>query len=153
MIRIVEANRSGLLRRALAIAIVLGVLLFPATCSHAAGPHSLFIDPRQTTDHDPDQHASLHPDHRRHLPPERPARHETASAAGHPGGTPAWSGLPDVMQMSMLAGGWLLVTPQAMELPVAPAPGSLRAAPTLRGTPVSVDVPPPRALVTTSAAA
>jgi hypothetical protein len=144
MIPIVEANRPGLLQRALAIAIVLGVLLFPATCSHAAGPHSLFIDPRQTADRDPGQHASLHPDHRRHLPAERPAGHETVPADGHPGGTPVWTGLPDVMQMSILAGGWLLVTPQAMVLPTTPAPESLRAAPTPRGTAVPVDVPPPR---------
>ena len=149
---LVTPNATVLLRRAMAVAIVLGILLFPATCSHAAGPHSLFIDPRETAA--PAAHAH-HPaangDHRPSA--EGSTGHQATGTAEQPASGLAWTDLPGTMLMSLTASVILLSTPTGVLLPTAQAPESLRRAGALRATPVPVDVPPPRDQDASSAAA
>jgi hypothetical protein len=133
---------------------VLGILLFPATCSHAAGPHSLFIDPRETASPAAHEHADHPAANGDHQPSAAGSiGHQSTGTAEHPAGGLAWTDLPGTMLMSLAASVILLSTPQGVTLPTAQAPESLRRAPALRATPVPVDVPPPRAQDASSAAA
>jgi len=50
--------RAHLLRHLLVASIVLGMLLVPATCANATGPHSLFMTPM--AQHDPSMHHGKH---------------------------------------------------------------------------------------------
>ncbi len=49
--------------RGLAILITLSLLLIPATCANAAGPHSLFDDPMASHEHHTGKSKSSHGDH------------------------------------------------------------------------------------------
>jgi hypothetical protein len=49
--------------RGLAFLLTLSLLLVPATCADASGPHSIFVDPMATHDHHSDHEAHHHDDH------------------------------------------------------------------------------------------
>jgi len=145
VIDVVGPNSMVLLRRMVAITILLGILLFPATCSHAAGPHSLFIDPREPAApaaHPHMQHPASHAAH--HSSADQISGHESAGAAGQPASRLSWSDLPSTMRMSLAAGVMLLGIPQPMVIPTGDGPAAPQAEPALRATHVPVDVPPPR---------
>ncbi len=142
MIDLIKPNSTALLRRAVAMAIVLGVLLFPATCSHAAGPHSLFIDPRQSASSGKHDHAHHPASHAGQLSADQTAGPGSASG---PADSLTWTDLPSTMGMSLAASTMLLSIPQMLAIPTAQVSQSLQGVQILRGTAVPVEVPPPRA--------
>jgi hypothetical protein len=129
-----------LIRRSLTVAILFGVLLVPATCANAAGPHSLYVDPREpapTAAHRHHAHAGA--------APGAPERHGAAGAAGQPAGRQTMSDLPATMLMSIASSTIFLTIPQVTSIPSAQSPEPPVDTTPLRGTPVRIDVPPPRA--------
>lgn len=127
------ASQFNRVRRSLTAAILLGLLLVPATCSHAAGPHSLFIDPR-----DESPQAAAHPHH-----PGDQAE-EPVAATGQPGNRPSAHDLPSSLLVSLAASAIHLDIPQLLAIPATQLPESLRAIPVPAGVAAVVDVPPPR---------
>jgi hypothetical protein len=132
-------------RRGIAVAMVIGLLLFPATCAHATGPHSLFIDPRAASEPSSQRHAYGHAPASGHGSPAR--QHAAAiPGAGHawPAGAPVMESLPDVMLMVIAATTMVAVLPDAVIMPDTPAPPLPGIEPKPAASAPTVEVPPPR---------
>lgn len=123
----------------LVVALVGGLLLFPATCAHAAGPHSVFLDPRVEVTATPGVAAHHH--HHHHAPSRVVER---ALPVPECTGQERFSEFPDTMAMmataAALAPTALLLPPA---LPVAPRIPARAAAPLLALF-LAPDAPPPR---------
>ncbi len=141
-------QRHGL-RRSLVLAILLGLLLIPATCSHAAGPHSIFLDPRGGAAHDDDAHAGhsllehvlLNETHR---PAAAPASGSVAPEAPAPAGRPMLHDLPTTMLVTIAASNVVLDLPELLVIPAAESPVNPLITDRLAGIETAVEAPPPR---------
>ncbi len=123
---------------AVVILLVAGLLSFPATCAHAAGPHSVFQDPRvEIVVATPGVESHQHHHHAAPLDLAAIAREACASPE-------RFSDFPDTMAMmaatAAIAAADLIVAPA---LPAAP-----RILPPISQRPGAVtvvpDAPPPR---------
>lgn len=137
------------LRRSLTLAILLGLLLVPATCSHAAGPHSIFIDPRGETAHhegDHDNHTLL--EHvlfsETHRPAAEPADTGSVATSPAPAGQPMLHDLPTTMLVTIAASNVVLDLPELLAIPAADSPEAPLVADRLAGIETAVEAPPPR---------
>lgn len=143
------AGQSHLVRQALVLAILLGLLLVPATCAHAAGPHSIFIDPRADETHHGhhDGETSLL-EHVLFSQTQRPAV-ESASGTPEvetnaPTGRPMLHDLPTTMLVTIAASNMALDLPQLLMLPAADGPNASLSAERLAGIDTTIEPPPPR---------
>jgi len=136
-----KANNEWV-RRSLTLAILLGLLLVPATCSHAMGPHSLYIDPRADT-------RASHADHgghdKHHHERDDDARHSTRSNDDAPR-TPTVNDLPSSMLISIASNVVAIDLPHLLSIPAASGPELVRSFDVPTGIEIPVDVPPPRDL-------
>jgi hypothetical protein len=133
-------------RRSLTIAILLGLLLIPATCTHAAGPHSIFIDPRaEANSTDPHAKHQRHPDHtggsHEYASTGAPVQSSPVSEAS---GQPSVHDLPSTMLVSIASTNAVIDLPQLLAIPSGNAPDIQRVADRLNGVETPVEVPPPR---------
>lgn len=130
------------IRRSLTLAILLGLLLVPATCSHAMGPHSLFIDPRTDTRSSHADHAG-HDEH--HHARDDDAKQSTKSDF-EATRTPTVNDLPSSMLISIASNVVAIDLPHLLSIPAASGPESVRSLDVPTGIEIPVDVPPPRDL-------
>ena len=132
---------AGWLRRSLTLAILLGLLLVPATCTHAAGPHSIFIDPR------PEANATAHHDHHHASKPIESAASialDHDSSVSRTNGQPSLRDLPSTMLVSIVSNNVVIDLPQLLAIPSGDAPETQRVTDRLTGVETPVEVPPPR---------
>jgi hypothetical protein len=145
---------------------IIGLLLIPATCANAAGPHSLFMDPMAMREHEMhDDHAAMTQDELEmhvlmgHMTPEDAADMELEMAAtpSHPTtlhaidpnpcelGGPSLRDLPSTMAMAAAMNPIVLDDDiAALRLPVPPSPAAaVEHAP--RPHTVVPEAPPPQA--------
>jgi uncharacterized protein involved in copper resistance len=155
-----EHIASTLVRRWVVLSVVLGLLLVPATCVNAAGPHSLFQSPMpahigtehgSSADHDAemaahhgmsaDEHAGHH-----HASAETtakpPAPSESAPTTPAPGGR--ISDLPSTMAMAAISNPAVTNDLEPVELPGPPSAPTPKTAGRLLGETPALELPPPR---------
>lgn len=134
-------------RRGIVLAMVFGLLLFPATCTHAAGPHSLFIDPRGAPEPASARHAH-EPVSGLAAPARQPAESMPHDDHSRPPGTPAMESLPAVMLMMIAATTMVAVLPDAVVMPATPTAPLPASDPMPGEVAPAVEPPPPRSAAT-----
>ena len=146
IMRIARHRTALRLARALVVALVGGLLLFPATCSHAAMPHSLFQDMRVEVIAQPgvDSH---HAHHAHHAAAPR-TRAETLAHTPAPGDSRVdrteASDLPDTVSTA-LAASPVVALGNEFVISLPPAPRIAAEPEVARGpAPAPPDAPPPR---------
>ncbi len=154
---------GNLLRRWVVLSVVLGLLLVPATCVNAAGPHSLFQSPMpahigtehgSAADHDAEMaahHGMSAAEHAAHSHPGKPT-HATPMPAPAPQPdsapvTPAPGGrvsdLPATMAMAAISNPAVTSDLEPIEFPGSSAPIP-QSAERLLGHIPALELPPPR---------
>lgn len=157
--------KAHLLRHLVVMSIALGMLLVPATCANAAGPHSLFMSPMANHDtamHHGDHHAASD-DANSAMPGMSADEHaihmamgytdtenETDSAVMAQRAAPAeesgvrLTDLPSTMAMAAISNPASIVELDALQFPPSSLPVTPRSTNAIAGRAILLELPPPR---------